>query len=195
MLPKPAVAPNVNAEESAEASAAAPAKTGIGPMLRKRWWLVLLVGWLVADVVGVLYYCLRSPAETKPVVESEFDLGSFRFQIGSKGNGTKGSFALHVSLKNPQDKAAMAALVSRRFRIQQSVEELMRGANESEFEDPRLLGLKRLIGAQINETSGRDLLGEVILTDLHLERHEASASVRRPSADVATHEAAQESAQ
>lgn len=156
----------------------APAKT--------RWWrwiewralftpralLILLVASLVGH--GVAFYWTRLHVRGDGTESPEAALGTFQFVgTGPQNSSVKSAeFDLHISLLPGVDRSARARLADVRYRVQESVEELLRRARGADFEDPGLEELKRQLQEQINTTLGMRAVDQVIVTDLRLERRD-----------------------
>jgi hypothetical protein len=143
----------------------------LGKLVTKRLLLTLLALSATGHVIGYLHYCLTVAAVSGPIAP-EVSLGRFRYNADPNYAGpiAAADFSLHVSLLAPVDRAARFRLAQRRYRVQQSIEELLRSARCGDFEDPALLILKRRLQEQINETIGLRGVDEVIVTGLSLER-------------------------
>lgn len=158
-----------------DASGAEQSKTpGKPPVWRRlltlRWFVVLLVLTIVVQGGFFTYYQLaaRTPAPTP--AETEVGLGDFAFRAGQaeKGRIVAAEFSLHIALLPQLDEAAHFCLKTRKFRVQQDIEELLRQAHGADFDDPTLAELKRQLQEQVNETLGIRAIADVIITDLKL---------------------------
>ena len=122
------------------------------------------------------YYQLaaRTPAPTR---ETEVGLGDFAFRAGQaeKGRIVAAEFSLHIALLPQLGEAAHFCLKTRKFRVQQDIEELLRQAHGGDFDDPTLAELKRQLQEQVNETLGIRAIADVIITDLKLTFNEKKA--------------------
>jgi flagellar basal body-associated protein FliL len=137
----------------------------------RNWLLVLLGVSVVGHGVGFTCFRLaRQPTDAEP--SPEVCLGVFRFAAdpAEGGNVTGAEFSLHVALLSQADRQARQALRSKQFRVQQAVEELVRQAHSSDFEDPLLGELKRRLRQQINEILGIRAITDVMITELRLHR-------------------------
>jgi flagellar basal body-associated protein FliL len=122
---------------------------------------------LVVQSLGMAYYILQT--KQAPVgLEAEVDLGDYQFN----GNQivSRIEFTLHVSLLGGLDRQGRHLLRTHQHRVQQEIEQLLRQAHEGDFEDPVLAELKRQIQETINQTLGKNVISEVIVTSLELER-------------------------
>lgn len=141
----------------------------------RKWGLaVVAIALLGAAIVVAL-----SRAETAPVTDPapplppiEVDLGRFTVAPISSGGGSPAmvEFQLHVTFSDQRDGPARHQLETRRFRVRQHVEELLRRATIDDFDDATLVGLKRQIQAQINDGLELQAVRDVIITDLRLTK-------------------------
>ncbi len=142
--------------------------------------LAVIMGGLIVLQMGV-YIAYRWSATSSTVQPNpEVSLGEFQFEAdrGETGRIAAAEFSLHIALLDHVDKAARKRLFARKFRLQQGIEELLRQAHGSDFDDPNLGDLKRQLQEQINETLGIRAIADVIITDLKLEPsdHESSSA-------------------
>lgn len=101
-------------------------------------------------------------------VESEIALGTFRYRAESEdvSNLIAVEFDLHVSLLDGTERAARQLFLRHNFKVQQSVEELLRNTDHHDFGDPQLTELKRRLQETINSTLNQRVISEVIITGL-----------------------------
>ena len=143
-------------------------------------WLAVIMGGLILLQMGVYmtYRWSSKPSAVQP--SPEVSLGEFQFEAdrGETGRIATAGFSLHIALLDHVDKAAREQLCARKFRLQQNIEELLRQAHSSDFDDPNLGDLKRQLQEQINKTLGIRAIADVIITDLKLEPsdHENSSA-------------------
>jgi flagellar basal body-associated protein FliL len=135
---------------------------------------------LVIVLIGlqfVIFGYLRSSAGAAPTTP-EITLGEFRFEHAGEGAASilGAEFQLHIGLLPEVDRDARARLSARRFKVQQSIEELLRRAHSADFEDPSLSELKRQFQEQINTSLGIRAVSEIIITDLAIRRSEPVAA-------------------
>jgi flagellar basal body-associated protein FliL len=139
----------------------------LGALLVRRWIVVVLAIWIAGNVAALFYF--RAQQKTVPTPPpTEIALGDFQFRAekGDPGRVASAKFGLHVSLIEDSDVAARKRLVDRQFRVQQDIEELLRGAHSGDFADPTLKELKRQLQERINETLGMKSVADVIITNL-----------------------------
>ena len=120
---------------------------------------------VIAHGIGFIYYNkLRQIIVQSP----EVGLGEFEFEkVDTRLSPvTQATFTLHVSLLTDTETKARARLYTRRFRVKQDIEQLLRDAQGGDFEDPILEELKRRIREQINKTLDMRVVEQVIITDL-----------------------------
>lgn len=128
---------------------------------------------IVANLAGVFYF--RSLAMgAAPETENEIPLGNFRFVADEYESGqvTEAQFVLHIELVRQADRPARLLLESRRQKVRQNVEELLRTAHGGDFNDPALRELKNQLQKRINETLGIRAVADVIVTELEMQRAE-----------------------
>jgi hypothetical protein len=142
-------------------------------LLTPRWLLTLLALSMLGHGIGLTCAWLRAPRPAHEL-SPEVSLGVFRFtpDPAESGEITRAEFHLHIALLRQVEAAARRQLQTKRLRVQEAVEELIRRAHGGDFDDPRLAGLKQQLQEQINESLGLRVIDEVIITDLHVERKE-----------------------
>jgi flagellar basal body-associated protein FliL len=158
----------------------------------KSWWgqfgqqlaVVLLVLWTLFNALAFAYFHVQA----RPVAElpsPEIALGDYKARLdnGPRQRAGAARFALHVAFTPQTEQAARERLNTRKYRLQQDIEELLRRAQSVDFEDPRLREIKRQIHEQINETLGMRAVADVIITGLAIE---SSDSARAPSTATVT---------
>lgn len=158
------------APETAQPAANAAAKGRWRRLLAKRWPAILVVVALVMPMVGFL--CFRPRVQPKVVVPpAEVALGMFDFAGGKAPDCciAGAQFTLAVTLLSQVDEPAREALASRRLRVQQGVEQLLRNAHSGDFDDPELVELKRRMREQIDQSLGMRAISEIIITDLKVK--------------------------
>jgi len=131
----------------------------------------LLIASLAGHLVGYGYHRLSlSMALSAPT--AEISLGSFCFQAApdDRGRVARARFSLHLALLSHVESAARQRLAARKYRVRQSVEQLLRAARSGDFEDPALEGLKARLQQQINQVIDLKAVAEVIITDFRVER-------------------------
>lgn len=180
---------------SAPEKAAEPVAASAGLFARvksaaAKHWIVTVVG--VSLVVhGVAFFTLRSghtPAHAEaPATEVSLGRFVYRAERPPLPEIRSAEFELHLSPADPSDAAVQSALKTRRFKLQQDIEQLVRQAQGGDFDDPKLTELKRRLRAQINESLGLKAAGEVIITGLAIQRAPAS---EQPPVTAASHEPA-----
>ena len=105
----------------------------------------------------------------------EVRLGQFGFvsSQAEAGQVVKAEFTVHVALSEDAEEESRQRISQRQFRLQQDVEELLRGAHSGDFDDPLLRGLKQKLKERINKTLGIRAAAYVIITDLKTERNDS----------------------
>lgn len=140
------------------------------PGLRRNWLPVIVVVTLLIHSAGLVAYklSLKPPVEKPP---AEVSLGDYRYaaEHPEAGAVTGADFALHVLLFADYQQAAREQFVTQQFRIRQQIEQLLRQARGTDFEDPSLAGLKRQLQEQLNQALGSRAVAEVIVTNLRLQ--------------------------
>ncbi|OHB73224.1 MAG: hypothetical protein A2V70_09475 [Planctomycetes bacterium RBG_13_63_9] len=150
-------------------------------------WIGIAAGVSVVNF-AVGFACCRVLTGTPPVDRNpEVSLGSFRFRAdrGDASSVADAEFTLHIALLDQVDQLARGQLETHKYRLRQKVEELLRQAHGADFEDPELGGLKRQLQEQVNETLGMRVIADVIITDLELDRGDATAKPQSELAGVA----------
>ena len=114
----------------------------------------------------------------------EVQLGQFGF-VSSQAQSNqvvRAEFAVHVALSEEVEQEGRERISQRKFRLQQDVEELLRGAHSGDFDDPLLRGLKQKLKERIDKTLGLRAVAYVIITSLKIERNQSSpAKEEEPS--------------
>jgi len=115
----------------------------------------------------------------------EVRLGEFGFvsSQAEAGQVVKADFAVHIALSEDMEQEGRRRIVQRQFRLQQDMQQLLRGAHSGDFDDPLLNGLKRKLKERINKTLGIRAAADVIITDLKTERND-NAFVEEESAGL-----------
>ena len=139
--------------------------------------LAILLGITVA-IQGFAFLAFGGPKGTAAAPCCEIGLGQYHFEADRLEVGRIGAatFSLHIALLEQVDRTARQRLEARKFRVQQSVEQLLRKAHSGDFDDPDLGGLKRQLQEQINETLGMRAIADVIVTDLTYEFADTEAA-------------------
>jgi flagellar basal body-associated protein FliL len=141
-------------------------------LLSWKWLAVFVVASLAAHGAGFAYYHFRGPAPAVAPASPEVSLGAFHFEADAAepGRPAKADFSLYVALIEPVDQAARQRLESRKVRVRQDVEELLRKAHGGDFDDPGMKDLKRQLQEQIGQTLGMRTISDVMITDLIVHR-------------------------
>lgn len=184
MADTPQANPRPDADEPADAKPSRGRLARLADPFRnhKRLWAVLGVLMLV-PIVGISCYRLGYRAAASPA-NAEISLGEFRFDAckPAAGQVADASFALHLALLDEVARPARQRLQVRAFRVEQDIEELLRRAHSTDFDDPSLAELKRQLQEQINRTLGLRAIADVIVTNLQLDRAPAPpVSVAAPA--------------
>ena len=171
-------------EPEGTVQATPPAKAGFfARFLTLKWLFILIGGSIILHAAGLTYYRLRP--HTEQATSAEVSLGNFHFEADKAEGGriAKAEFSLHVALLEPVDPLVKQRLASRKYHVQQEVEELLRKAHSGDFEDPGLQELKRQLLEQINQALNLRAVAEIIITDLKLNRPDgrAVASAVKPA--------------
>lgn len=188
-----------SAEKAAPASDEAPAASSAPSRVQRiRAWaaqqpsrgvlLVLLGTSLVANGLALVQFRGRAHAAALTRPASEVDLGSFVFRTPDPTQATlqEVHFSLALSLLDGVDRATRENLERHPRRVRQAVEELLRTANNDDFDDPTLLGIKRRLQEQVNGALGIRGIAEVIITDLVTTPAPPRGTIREGVADVAS---------
>jgi len=155
-------------------------------LLEPKWIALFLVLSLSLPGLVFAYSHFRVASNDPSLVQGEVGLGEFRFVADARERSpiVAATFSLHLALLPETESLARERLVSRKYRVQQDVEELLRQAHGGDFEDPSLGDLKRQIQEQINSTLGVRVVDDVIVTNLDLQRSEQKLAAD-PSREVA----------
>lgn len=147
---------------------------GLASWCRTHWVACLVGGSLAAHGAGLALVGLRARPAVEPP-SPEVSLGSFDVQpAASSAGGLRGAgFHLAIRLAHPEDRQARAKLAAAQYRLRQGIEELLRQAQASDFDDPTLADLKRQLEQRINETLSGRTAAEVIITELSVRRGDA----------------------
>ncbi len=168
-------------EENAEPSTPGAARKWLARLTGRLSLGVLLGISIGLHVLGVWYFRDQS---TEAPPSGEVTIGKFEFHDrGSPATAiAAASFRLHVGLLEAIEDRGRTAIDQRRFRVQESVEQLLREAHGADFEDAGLPELKRALQERINRVLGFRAVEDVIVTDLAIERRE------QPAIETATSE-------
>lgn len=175
----------VEEEESGEEQSKDSRKRGLLARIMTPKGIAILVGVsVIAHGIGFAYY--RTSKANAQSVAAEVALGSFRFEgaKNAKGRIAKAEFSIHIALLDQVNKAAHQRLQSRRFRVQQDIEELLRQAHSGDFDDPNLGELKRQLQEKVNETLGIRAIADVIITNLKIEQRQEDAKAIDKTAEA-----------
>jgi hypothetical protein len=153
-----------------EESKVAARDTFLSRLLTKELLGFLLVVSLLSQAAGLVYcrVLARRPVATPP--PEEVSLGSFRFQ-GDAAPGVRiagADFTVHVTLLESVEQTARRRLTDRKCRVRQAIEEILRKAHSSDFEDPSLGDVRRLMQEQVNQILGIRAVADIIVTDLRV---------------------------
>ena len=169
------------ANPPADGGSDAPAASRLGRVwawCRRRWLLCLVIVSLAVHSIGLTAVVIRSSKPAPEPLSPEARIGEFVFQSGTVAaggvNGAK--FQLHIGLLHPDDKALRTKLDATQFRLRQAVEEVLRQAQPTDFEDTSLGELKRQLQQRIDETLATRAVSEVIVTELAIDRATAANS-------------------
>lgn len=147
-------------------------KLGFKTLIRQRWAFGLIAG-LVLIHAGIIGY-IRMNSEGIGYLSPEVSLGKYqfiaKFTDAEHQPIQRAKLEIHVSLLQESVRAGRILLTMHENKVQQEIEQLLRQANGRDFEDPTLAELKRQIQAMINDTLGRRVVAEVIITDLSIHR-------------------------
>jgi len=103
----------------------------------------------------------------------EVPLGQFRFvsSQAEAGQVVTADFTIHVALSEELEEEGHRRIEQRKFRLQQDMEELLRGAHSGDFDDPLLRGLKEKLKDRAEKTLGIRAVAYVIITGLKTDRN------------------------
>ena len=168
------MAENEKQTDSPEDKPPEAAKVSLGKKLwsrlaNRRAMGAILAASVIAHGVGFIYYSkLRQIVVQSP----EVGLGDFGFESTDTRLSpvTQATFSLHVSLLTDIEPKARTRLYTRRFRVQQDIEQLLRKSQGGDFEDHELAELKRQIQEQINATLDMRAVEQVIIPDREVTR-------------------------
>lgn len=139
-----------------------------GLFTRKGLVILLSVSLVVHGMVFGYLGLFSGKAERELTPEAEVALGTFCYH-GDRVEGgrvTQVDFSLYLALANPGDRADWKLVAAHKYRLQEGVEELLRRAHAADFEDPVLRELKRRLRQRIEETLGRPVVADVMVTNL-----------------------------
>ena len=168
--------PRNAAPQSEEQQANKPGKKAFWRrFLTKKWIISIVAVTVVVHGFGFLYYGFAGKSRAEGP-SAEVSLGTFHFEgdPAELGGIAKAEFSVYIALLEHVDRQARQRLESHKFRVQQDVEELLREAHSGDFDDPKLGQLKRQLQEQVNETLGVRAIGDVIITDLKIQRSDES---------------------
>ena len=145
-------------------------KKGVARVLNSKVIAVLVVLTVIINIAGLVFQSVANSGKT--AARDEHDLGTYHFLAdpSEKGLITAAEFNLHIAILDDIEKEARRRLDTKKFRVQQDIEELLRKAHGGDFDDPSLGELKRRLQARINETLGMMAIADVIVTDLKLDK-------------------------
>lgn len=171
MAESPTKSVSGTASEGNPPSDAAGGRLGWSRLWSRKWLLWGLAVWLAVHLTGYGIYRWRQAQPDEPP-SGEVTLGAFEFLARDPDSAgiLSARFVIHADLADPGDRQVRRRLASHRFRVQQAVEELLRGAFGADFVDPSLAELKRQLREAINGALGLQAVATVIITDLLLTR-------------------------
>jgi len=116
----------------------------------------------------------------------EVTIGQFTYSGDSTADSQldQVEFGLHIAVLSEVDRRGRQLLDMHEHKVRQSIEELLRKAEDADFADPSLRELKRRIQEAINESVSNRIVGEVIITDYVATRAEAVPSGSEATAVV-----------
>ncbi len=165
------------AEQAAQGSedqvSASSSAKGSGSLVRRviasRWTLAAVAAWAVIQTAGLAaYYAL---GRSTPEAAREVTIGQFRFEAPPVPDAVyQADFTIHVVAAPSLEKFVGQQLAEKQLRVRQAIEELLRLAGPTDFEDPVLGELKRRIKAKLNQLLGAQAIADVLVTDLKLQR-------------------------
>lgn len=107
----------------------------------------------------------------------EVSLGDFRYWHRT---GAEADFHLHVALLTERKRSGRVLLEAHRQRVRDSVEQVLRGSDPSDFSEPTLAGFKRRVQRSINETLNVRVVDEVLVTKFQFAAGPAPESALPP---------------
>ena len=140
--------------------------------------MIVLAVSLIAN--GAILTMLGSQdASVAPQPSPEVPLGQFTFvsSQAEAGQVVQADFTIHVALSEELEKEGQRRIEKRKFRLQQDMEELLRGAHSGDFDDPLLRGLKEKLKERVEKTLGIRAVAYVIITGLKTDRSESAPVV------------------
>jgi flagellar basal body-associated protein FliL len=143
----------------------------LGNKLFTRKWLAIILA-VSVGVHAVGFACYKLSSQAVRDSDAEVSLGEFSFTTlhPAPGQVAEATFSLHLALIGELDRLARQRLHDRAFRVEQDIEELLRRAHGSDFDDPALAELKHQLQEQIDRTLELRAIADVIITDLEFER-------------------------
>lgn len=181
LAPEKAVAPKAvpagdNAADNAAAAPAAPSRRQrLGAWLTRQPSRGVLLGMLGVSLLfngwGLVRLRGQRDLDGMKARAAEVDLGNFVYRSqDATVSLQEARFSLALALLDETDAVTRQSLDKHRRRVRQAVEELLRTANNDDFDDPNLLGLKRRLEERINGVVGGRGIAEVIITELVANR-------------------------
>lgn len=163
----------------------------LGVLTSKAFLVIVLVALLSGQCAALIYYKAGSPAAASERLD-EVSLGRFRFTASPNAGGdiVGASFSLYVVLADQVEQVARPRLAAHKARVRQNIEELLRKAHGSDFEDPTLTELKRLVEERVNATLGLRAVSDVVIVELDIRRQATGSSCRGQTAKGADSTAA-----
>lgn len=138
----------------------------------QRRFLVPFVVVLILSQIALIGYFRASSGVGEQVLSPEVSLGEFQFLSHAMPAEpiARANFQIHVSLLGEAEHDGRLLLSAHRYKVQQEIEQLLRQAHSQDFEDPSLTELKRQIQTMINEILAKQVVAEIIITDLSIDR-------------------------
>lgn len=156
----------------------------------QRRYLIPFVVVLILSQIALIGHYRASSGVGEQVLSPEVSLGEFQFNSQSLHAEpiVSAIFQIHVSLLGETEHDGRLLLSAHQHKVQQEIEQLLRQAHSQDFEDPSLTELKRQIQTMINEILAKQVVAEILITDLSIDRVATSAaSIREETSPSTTH--------
>lgn len=135
-------------------------------------WFMWLISVLFFGQTALFGYCYSrmNAVEYSRSKNLEHSLGEFDFvdRHALTDEISRARFTLHVTLAHEAEDYGSRLLTSRKQKVRQQIEHLLRQLSGGYFTNPSLHQLKESLRTTIDEVAGEQIAEEVILTDLSL---------------------------
>jgi hypothetical protein len=152
---------------------------------RRRLAFVGIIAGLMFGEAMVILLLAGGSSQGAAAAAEELEIGEFLFDRPGATDGSvrRARFRLHVRLLPDLRAEATSQFRGNPFHVREGVEEVLRRAAPSDFEDPLLADLKRRIQERLNQDLGQRAVARCIVTHLEIERNTEAAGA--PQENVA----------